>query len=1042
MSASSPPLREQGGLIQAFRNFLPAFRPSTRAGWLRYLAAVVAVAAATEVRLTLEPVFGHTAPFILYFPAVFFAAWFGAMGPGLLATALSMLASAYWLLPPIHSLEVSSGEEVVGLFLFGAIGAGFSAVSETLDRSIRLLGAALERDTARQQTLQKWEHAFRQAAWGMAIATTDNHFIEVNAAFAAMHGTSVTDWVGRPMVDMLEGEWKGVLARILREVQQTGHTVYESVHVRKDGSKFPVLAEVTEFKDPSGKVLFRAASFQDITQRKGVELTLELERTRLTRLLEGAPFAVAAYEGPNHLALISNPKHDEMTGGRIVIGRPLTESIPELAGQPVVLSLDEVYRSGVSKSVREFPVQQMRGGMLQEGWYDVTVQAMHDVEGKVSGILSSSIEVTEHVLAQQRVEAARKEMEAAHGLTDTITSNATLGLVMLNAKQHCIFMNPAAEKIFGYTFAEVQALNCPLHDVVHPTRPNGSRYPIEQCPIDRAFPERGRERGEDVFRRKDGTFYPVAFTASPHFENGAPAGTIIEIEDISRRKLAEDLLVASERKFSAVFEHASFAICLVQMPSLIIAAVNAAWVELFEYPKEEAIGKTSVELGMHQDLAGRDHIRRHFERYGSVRNMENRVRTRSGRFLIVSNSLDSIQLDAQSYMLGIFEDVTAKREAEMVLRDNERQFRDLISNLPELAWSAQANGNIDFYNSRWYEYTGTTFEQMEGWGWKSVHDPLLLDSVIERWLLSISTGQSFEMEFPLRGADGAFRWFLTRVRPLRDSSGSVIRWFGINTNIDEQRKVGEERETLVAQLQQTLEVRDEFLAIAAHELRTPLTALQLQIQGAGHLVQKQEGDLAAKVLHKIDAANRHTHRLAQLVENLLDVSRISLGKFPLDSDDLELGSVLRDVLERHQPQARSAGSALRFSAATPVVGRWDRLRLDQLATNLVSNAIKYGRGQPIDIRLQLEGDCAILTVQDRGIGIQPEDLGRIFGRFERAVPTRHFGGLGLGLYITRQIVEAHGGRIEVSSEVGQGSTFKATLPLRGPPASNPAEGRS
>ena len=149
---------------------------------------------------------------------------------------------------------------------------------------------------------------------------------------------------------------------------------------------------------------------------------------------------------------------------------------------------------------------------------------------------------------------------------------------------------------------------------------------------------------------------------------------------------------------------------------------------------------------------------------------------------------------------------------------SEQQFRTLADSIPNLAWWANGDGYITWYNRQWYEYTGTTPEQMEGWGWQSVHDPDELPRVLERWKASIATGEPFNMEFPLRGRDGQFRWFLTRVLPLKDAEGRVVRWFGTNTDVTEVRQARQAAEA-------ANEAKSQFLANMSHELRTPMNAI-------------------------------------------------------------------------------------------------------------------------------------------------------------------------------------------------------------------------
>ncbi len=233
---------------------------------------------------------------------------------------------------------------------------------------------------------------------------------------------------------------------------------------------------------------------------------------------------------------------------------------------------------------------------------------------------------------------------------------------------------------------------------------------------------------------------------------------------------------------------------------------------------------------------------------------------------------------------------------------------------------------------------------------------------------------------------------------------------------------------------EAVRIRDDFLSIASHELRTPLTALRLQLHQLRRKLRAGATD-EATIENTVERADRQLDRLVKLVESLLDISRITHGKLRLDREEVDLCEVAQGVVARAREEAEAAGSFVTLVADEPVVGRFDRLRVEQALTNLLSNAIKYGRNAPIDVTVERVGGCAKLAVRDRGIGISPADVARVFGRFERAVSVRHYGGLGLGLFIAHQIVDAHGGSITVDSVEGQGSTFTITLPLDAGPGS-------
>jgi signal transduction histidine kinase len=245
--------------------------------------------------------------------------------------------------------------------------------------------------------------------------------------------------------------------------------------------------------------------------------------------------------------------------------------------------------------------------------------------------------------------------------------------------------------------------------------------------------------------------------------------------------------------------------------------------------------------------------------------------------------------------------------------------------------------------------------------------------------------------------------------------------------IAERARNEAERDRLLNELREAVRVRDTFLAIAAHELKTPLTALQLQIR----LLQKSDGRTSAamsaqQLEHAVEMIARQTTRLHVLIENFLEVVNITSGHMDLDRTLVDLRHVVNNIVA-HDQLAR-LGPAIVVDGQQ-AVGLWDRVRLESVVANLVSNAVKFGEDKPISISVSCDGSTARVVVTDHGIGIAPEEQARIFEKFERAVSERHYGGFGLGLWVVRQIVEAHRGSIRVASEAGKGSTFVVELPL-------------
>jgi signal transduction histidine kinase len=240
---------------------------------------------------------------------------------------------------------------------------------------------------------------------------------------------------------------------------------------------------------------------------------------------------------------------------------------------------------------------------------------------------------------------------------------------------------------------------------------------------------------------------------------------------------------------------------------------------------------------------------------------------------------------------------------------------------------------------------------------------------------------------------------------------------------------------LVADLRAAVTARDEFLAVASHELRTPLSTLRLQAVGLSRwLSQPSLAEYEPALRKRISVIDRQVDRLGKLTAELLDVTRITSGRLELWREPMDLVALAREIVDRYRGEGTRGTPTILFESDASVVGEWDTSRLDQVLSNLVANAIRYGAGKPIHLAVRSSDSSARIVVQDGGIGIAPDQKERIFERFERAVSSQNYGGLGLGLWIARRIVEAHGGGIDVESQLGEGATFTVTLPLAAPPS--------
>jgi PAS domain S-box-containing protein len=392
--------------------------------------------------------------------------------------------------------------------------------------------------------------------------------------------------------------------------------------------------------------------------------------------------------------------------------------------------------------------------------------------------------------------------------------------------------------------------------------------------------------------------------------------------------------------------------------------------------------------------------------------------------------------DEIAFLIGSFNEMLSEIQIrDTTLQESERQFRTLADSLPQLTWIAEADGAIFWYNQRWYDYTGTSPEEMMGWGWQSVHDPARLAEVVEKWTASIKTGQRFTMIFPLRGQDGKFRDFLTMAVPIRDNTGKVVRWFGTNTDVTEQRRSEEA-------LRQTekLAATGRLAASIAHEINNPLEALTNLIYLARKNPGKSESYLAI--------ADQELDHIAEITKHTLGFYRDTTTPVQVN-----IAEVLHEVLELYSRKLQFKNISIKeqYEAGAGILGYPGELR--QIFANLVANAIEaMQQSGHLSIKTSTVHNGASgntagvrVSVMDDGCGIEKSQMKKIFEPF---YTTKKDVGTGLGLWLTQNLVAKHNGHIHVRSKVDHEKSwtvFSVFLPQdlsvgRSPIAGTPGNG--
>ena len=696
----------------------------------------------------------------------------------------------------------------------------------------------------------------------------------------------------------------------------------------------------------------------------------EAERDRLRKLLMQAPAFIAMVRGPQHIYTLSNPLNNEALGHRELLGKPAREAMPEAEAQGFAALLDRVYATGETFSAQEMPITVPGPGGTQRDYFlNFIYQPTRDAQGAVDGVATFGFDVTALVRARQKAELLAAELQRSEERYRTFVSKSTEGIFRAGAFPPIPTHLPEDEQI-GRMFRDARIAEC--NDAMARMYGFGNAAEFLDAPIDKLL----------VREDPRNTEYLRAFIQSGY-----------RIENAESREVARD---GTPKVFL------NNLVGIVEEGHLL-----GAW-------------------GTQRDVTEQRRAEEELKRAES-----------NSRFLAEASAVLASSLDYEATLRNVARLAVPTLAdwclADLAQPDGELQRVAAVCAFPEdsplvqqaMHFGVTPQGNLRhpitlaFVQGRSMLVEDFTPEYIQQIAQNEEHARLIA-----------ATGVCSFISVPMvvRGHPVGVLTFFTSRSGRRYTAAELT----LLENLAQRVALSVENARLYREAQEAVRLRDEFLSIASHELKTPLTPLSLKLQMlAGAARQQPESPFRQAVEDYVAVGSRQVKKLSELVNDLLDVARIAGGRLRLELEDVELGTLVRDVVTRYEPEAARAGSRLMLEVADDAVrGHWDRLRLEQVITNLVDNAIKYGAGKPIHVSLSADAGRAYLRVRDEGIGIDPEHLPRIFERFERAVSDRHYGGLGLGLYITRTIVEGLGGSIQAESAPGLGSTFTVVLPRR------------
>lgn len=522
------------------------------------------------------------------------------------------------------------------------------------------------------------------------------------------------------------------------------------------------------------------------------------------------------------------------------------------------------------------------------------------------------------------------------------------------------------------------------------------------------------------------------------------SGQTVKDENLARARIAPP---GSEERFKLLIESVyDYAIFLLDSEGYI-QSWNPGAQRFKGYTAQEAIGKHFSIFYTEKDIQ-----KKHPDQELAIASKEGRFeeegwRVRKNGTQFWANVVITKLTDSDGQHVGyakVTRDLTQRMEAEERLKFSEERYRLLVSAVKDYAiFMIDPEGIVATWNDGAVRLKGYLPNEIIGQHFSKFYpEEDIQDKKPELEIEEATRTGRFEHEGWRVRKDGSRFWANVVLTAIRNAQGRMIGFSKVTQDMTDRKRLEEElrrsNEELdarvrerTAQLEKAIKSRDEFMSIISHELRTPVTSLKLQVQTA--LRQANKGNSAAfaeRALKFVRGTGQQLDRLARLIDDMLDVSQISMDRMSFEPEKLNLTHVVKETIERFEDQCRSAGCPVTFKSDGLIVFTGDRTRLEQVFSNLLINAVKYGDAKPIQVTVRSTQESAHIEFQDQGIGIAEADQERIFHRFERAVSANSISGMGLGLYISFKIIEAHKGKISVRSESGKGSTFTVSLPLQ------------
>jgi PAS domain S-box-containing protein len=855
----------------------------------------------------------------------------------------------------------------------------------------------------------------------------DYNFTYANKALLTMWGKSAEDAIGFGLRENGYEEWHAQMhEREIDEIVAKKKTIRGTVsfpHAELGSRVYDYI--LTPVLNAKGDVEAVAGTTRDITDIKQAQEKLQQSETRFRNMIEQAPVAMLLSKGEDVvIESVNKPMLEFMNKSTYeeALGKKILEVLPELLGQPVLQTVIDVQKTGIPFRGDEQPVDLIINDKLERRYFNFSYDCIKEL-GESSAVLHMAMDVTEQVLARRKLEDSESRLKSMIDQTPcpTLVLKGD-DLVIEQINKHMLQMIGRGEEIIGMPLIDVlpelegQYVWTQVQNVYN------KGIPFDQSEV---LVQHNRTGVTNDY------YYNLAYR--PLIEDGQITGMIQTAVDVTEQVTARKKLEESENRFRA----------LVNASSDVVYRMNADWTIMRNLEGRGFLSDTGEPIINWIDKYIHPNDKEKVENLISISIANKNIFELEHRVLNVDGTLGwtfsrAIPiLDDQGNIIewfGAASDITSQKELQEIIKESEEKFRQLADLVPQIIWTGKPDGFVDYYNKRWYEYTGFDENKFGDSSWIPILHPDDASIVTEAWYGSIQNGTSYQIEFRLKnGNTGEYRWFLSKALPIKDKEGIITKWFGTCTDIHDQKSITEKLEILVTdrtkELQRSNEDLQQFAHVASHDLKEPVRKIKTFTSRLEEHLREKLDEPATRFIERIHVA---TDRMFNMIDGVLAYSTINEGM--QKPEWINLNEVIENIETDLEVALQKTDGKISYANLPTLEGA--PVLLYQLFYNLINNSIKFAKTNvPPQITISSEADELQLNfvrikLSDNGIGFEPDYAEKIFETFTRLNPKDKYEGTGLGLSLCKKIVERHGGIIVANSIPNEGTTFIITLPLQ------------